>query len=890
MTEQKPTGGTGLRGALRLLGELTVLEVRRVARGWRLRAALLVAFAGAFWWRRAGFGPGSPVFFPLGESGLIGFSALWGVTAALLGTDALGQLHRSRARRWFDTRPIPDILVALSRWLAVVVLLLLGTVFFLLEVWGLSAALDQPCALMPLIAVKVFWWIPLICLGAALGLAARAWIPNDAAALGICAAGLGLVGWGGWWMLAPLDFFRNYTPSVGLLAPVEWLARDLGVALLVSLGLVGWSAVGQRGGMPKSPFVADKAMTPRRLGLPTLRRLGHPLRRFRLADRFTQWGTIVVTVLAGFGMWEWGVEWKARSGSGPIWNEQAALFPEELARNPAPLWSPERLECDLGASPDDATAFRLTAYNPTTATLTQGAMTLSPVWDTPGQLDGIRALRPGPVAGTWVFEWTRAFEPMTTQTLSLSVRPRRGFGRMHAWARNPRYSDYSRLGYWWPRACGFDLLERRVVVPSQPVQYRLRVPEGLPGTPLAGTAEARKSGGVWELESRRPEARLTLIAAPHEEYRRDFQGMEIRWRVFSRHGELADYLLDAWERRFVKIRRTLGPPPIPFVFYEAPTQDGFESLMALPSTELDALEELRPLYRREPYRIHGDFNEAYARRLHALLETWADAVLGETENPLLLREALVSYLFAKGFLRGHEEPPNIARERPRQLLPFERWEGPVNHVTAYQFRENEATAFRSAWDENRTGWGILPEAGRRRAESFHHVIRYLLGDDRYAEFLRTIFSGTQPPIRTTEDFIRRAQSHCEIPLAPILEQIVGPMRLPIFSADQARVFLDRDAATGELRYTTEVRISNSGQGRWPTPAVLSTEEQPIERQVFLDAGESRTLTYVSRSRPVVFAVDPWGRLPQLPRRNPKTQKVEPAKIFLKTITDRTQGP
>lgn len=868
-------------------GQLTWLELKRVARGWRWRALVIVAAFGAFWWRRDGFGPGRPVFFPLGEDGLIGFSALFGVASILLGVDAIGQVQRGRAARLFDTRPLPDIVLAAARWVASFVLVCLAAAGFLAEVVGLSRALEQPCAVDPLAAWWLLWWMPGIAVACATGFALRSWIRNDAAAILSSVALLAAGGWLAWRILSPGAIYARYAPHLGLILPWNLALADAGRMLLLALAGVALAAVGQRRWFPRTP-VRPKPPYPHR-PFPTLRRLLAPVRQWRFTDRLT--AILAVGALAaGIAVAPpWVAEWRFLQIDPEAWSDLAAPLPPELTRSPVPAWKILRLDADLGDSANAHPRFTLVAGNTTTATLEWGSLALSTAWDGVELTGGGGDIRPGPVDGTWVFAWRPPLDPGTTATLNLTAAPRAGSARLHAQVWNPRYMEWARLGAWWPRPNGFALLDRRVTIPGQPFDFQITLAKSGSGRPAGSSARVEDLGDRWRLVSTFPQSRIFPILADFMTVERSFEGLEVRLEVFPQHEELANFLLDLYEGRFERLRRALGVPAAPFVFHEAAVAPAFPDPFSLASADLDALVDAIPGVDAEDENTYEQFNEAFIPWQKGMIDTWIAGAVGAPAEPLLLRDSLASYIHTIAFNQGLRRSPRELRERAGAAVPFVPWLGRPTGPLPYDFREADLPALRGSWDESKGREQSHGEIDRRRAECAHHLLRYLLGETEYASFLRQLLSRSGRDALTREEFLSLAQSRSTTPLAPVIDQILGPPRLPTFQARGARVYLDRNPQTRVLEYTTEVTVANVGDGRWPVPLLLTTEDDQLERRVELGPGESAALRLVTRGRPTGFFVDPVGWIPQVPEYDPVAKSIQHPRIYIKQVESRVKN-
>ncbi|MEO8377862.1 MAG: hypothetical protein ABI579_09350, partial [Candidatus Sumerlaeota bacterium] len=90
-----PVSTSKRAGSMMLLPDLVWLNMKRLTRGWRWRAFLLIAGVGSYWFARLkGFGAGSTVWFPGGPRGIEGFTLFMGVAAVILGGDCVGQWDR----------------------------------------------------------------------------------------------------------------------------------------------------------------------------------------------------------------------------------------------------------------------------------------------------------------------------------------------------------------------------------------------------------------------------------------------------------------------------------------------------------------------------------------------------------------------------------------------------------------------------------------------------------------------------------------------------------------------------------------------------------------------------------------------------------------------------
>lgn len=878
-------------------GRLLWLELKRLARGWRWRGLLILAALGAFWWRREGFGVGRAAFFPLGERGLIGFSALFGVAAIALGSDSLSQVARARAQRLFDTRPLGDFRLALARSIAAFALMEVAMAATLGEILFLRFLMNLPCAAPPLWAALLFWWTPLTLLGVALGVAARAWLRNDAAGLSAAGVILAFFTVAGWRVLSPVSFFLEFAPEIGLALPVRALALDGLRALLLSLALLALGAVGQRRWTPRSPWRPEPPYT--RRPFPVLRRLFFPLRQWRMADPFSRFAALALIPLALWMARPWVAEWRYLNDRRARWNHQAPPLPPDLAAQTLPAWKIAALEMDVEARPGAPARFAISAENLSTSTLTYGAFALSPAWGAPetrrenGEISA-RPLRSAPVPGVWILPFDPPLGPGEKRRIEFMAPSRRGARRHFEWAWHSRFADWGRLGAWWPRACGFDMINHRILIPARPAQLRMRLAAPRDRTPVLPGAEARwneQEGGRWEIESRVPLNRAALILAPYSAAERDFNGLRVKFLVFPDHLDLAEFLLDLYEPRFQRLRRALGAPPLAFEFHETAAAPPEADSLALPSEELDALAKFLVDYRkRKQDDLYRQFNQFFPRLQLAALSTWADASLGGADEPYLLRVTLVRYLHETALGYGLEPDSSWLRNRPRAVTAFDPWRLPRRDAPRpFDFREADMQRLRLPWDDSAALAETESDLWTRRALAFHHLLRYLVGEEAYPKLVSEIFAWPGERAFTQRDLLALAQNHTSAPLEAITRQWLGSAQPPAFEALEARVFLDREPGTRALLYTTEVKITNSGKGTWPVTATLFLDQDQVDRQVTLPSGETLDLTFQTRTRPQVFSLDAQAWIPQIPVFTSDKTKRDRRVLFLKSITDRTGG-
>jgi len=443
-----------------------------------------------------------------------------------------------------------------------------------------------------------------------------------------------------------------------------------------------------------------------------------------------------------------------------------------------------------------------------------------------------------------------------------------------------------RLGAWWPRANGFDLLNRQATISGQPFDFQIVLAKLGSGRPVCGSARVEDLGSRWRLVSTFPQSRIVPLVADFTTLDRSFEGLEVRLNVFPQHEELANFLFDLYAGRFERLRRALGVPAAPFVFHEAAVAPGLSDPFSLSSAELDALDEAVPAIDADDNNTYQQFNQAFVPWQKGMLETWIAGAEGAPAEPLLLRDSLVSYLHGIAFNQGLQRSPRELRERASAAVPFVPWVGRPTGSLPFDFREADITALSGPWDESKGGDEGQGDIARRRAESVHHLLRYLLGETEYASFLRQLLNRSGRTALTREEFFSLAQSHTTTPLRPIVDQILGPPRLPTFQARHARVYLDHNPETRALEYTTEATVANVGEGRWPVPILLTTEDDQLERRIELGPGESMALHLVTRGRPTGFFVDPAGWIPQIPRYDPVAKSIQHPRIYIKQVESR----
>ncbi len=160
--------------------------------------------------------------------------------------------------------------------------------------------------------------------------------------------------------------------------------------------------------------------------------------------------------------------------------------------------------------------------------------------------------------------------------------------------------------------------------------------------------------------------------------------------------------------------------------------------------------------------------------------------------------------------------------------------------------------------------GTHPELERIRGEALFRMLHHIMGDKPWWAFLREMF---------------RRYRFQEIPvdeLRPLLEEFYGDdlgwyidewvlgNALPEYEITYTEAKLITDDRTGVITYKTLVRVKNHGSGRMAVPIYVETEMDYITRNIWLDAGEEKTLDLTSPHRPIFAVVDPENWILQVP--------------------------
>jgi len=229
---------------------LFALELRRLLRGWRWRAVVLLDVVVALLMARSvpSFGEGSTAFFPGATLGIRALGLLFAAAALVLAVDLAGEADHRRARQALDPRPLSGLLLQLVRLAAV------------------AASLAAPN-----VALFAFFFLPALLAPPAAGLAARTLTRNDAAA-----ATLGIVLLAPWYWFAfvacePERLFLSASRILGLLVPPTRSCAT--------------SSSPQRPPASSSPSPPSppECVAPRRRCAPSIRRASRPCRCSRLS-------------------------------------------------------------------------------------------------------------------------------------------------------------------------------------------------------------------------------------------------------------------------------------------------------------------------------------------------------------------------------------------------------------------------------------------------------------------------------------------------------------------------------------------------------------------------------------------------------------------------------
>ncbi|MCB2153582.1 hypothetical protein KQI84_01745 [bacterium] len=853
----------------------------RLIRAWRWRAALLVSLIGAYIMDSGmSFGPGAAVAFPGGEIGIRAFSIFFTTAALVLGVDLVGQLDRHFARRAFDARPLPGLSVQAARCLAVAAALLIPAA--VVTIFPFASPFNDHGKLLVEPSLVLFACVlaPLILAGASAGVFMRSFLPNDGAALITGGILLVPVVWHRLMLSHPEEILTTASRSLGLLVPSSLLIQDAVVCLLAAGLFLGLAVLTVRRVRPATPL--RRLDPPKGSFLPSARRaLGFVGRCFRaplpsLAGAF-------VLILAGL----LAVATYATMRPVPEFDPDWTLLTQPSAATRGQLLPPRimRRDIDIPDNPAEPYSVSLTLNALHDQPQVLAAVTFGPTVDLVGiDRDGgevqVVPTATSPKMYAYALRFDPPLSPDSGTEVTFQLKPKPSALRLWERTRHPVFASFQSLPYWYGEGAAIDYAFENFNITEQGTPFEIALPDVEPRRWFAGAAVTFRQNGRQTVESRAADVPRGLFAAELVTVRAAEGSLDVQFVVFPEHKELAEGLEVAYARRFDRLRRAFGQPPAPLVYYEVP-QANPRDPMAISSAELDRLNEVLEDYSDYENPTAGQFDEAFAR-LHfgAVTRMFAGSFAG-FEHPELLRDAWIEYLDGLAFNRGQTR---LMTRMGRDFI-FVPWDWQHREGRfPFDLTPQQEPGFRGPMLKSDRPPNLVPVPQERRL-AFHHMLRGVLGDDEYAQFLRTLIDQNRAKILTLAAVKQTAEATAGKDLGWFFDQWLRDGVVPQYDLSKAQVILAENPETRELEYTTRVVLKNEGDGRMPVPVVLSTESDEIRREFDVTAGEEVSITFVTRDRPISVSADPDGWIVQMPEFDELAKRPVHPQVLLKTVKE-----
>lgn len=854
-----------------------------LARAWRWRGFFLASIAAAWWLaRQEGFPTGSLAWFPLGSTGVLWLTCFLAMGALVLGVDCLGQWDRHRARALLETRLIHPTTFLTSQWAAVLFLGFLPaavvTFWAPIGAWraGLSVAWEPSFLYFLVVA------LPAISMGAAAGLLARALVPSDSAALVV-----GLL------LVLPFLYFRLIaspaeeiflltSESLGVLLPASVLWREALLSYAFPLPFLGLATF----------------LLPRPRGAGILRpkgwkRMFHPgwlLTMIRTATlrlrQHTMMGVVMIVVLILPGIPSLNATWDHFRERPRSMDWLAAVEPEGVPDGRIDTPRLIHRSINLPKDPLGEMEVELTflpRQDQTHLALTFGNHLgwISGVMEGEELVVEARALSPN-FPGV-VLRLPREVPGGEEFGITGRLRPHASSGRLWERAWHPRFHRFSFLGPWYGETLEVNYPFQEIRRVAQKSPFRIEANDPSPLVWSVGSAKIiSKGSNRVELVADIPERVDRLVAGNLEDILiGDRQGFPLVARVLPNHTDLVRQFDVIFSEQFLRLGELFPQLHPPIVLQEVPELDAGDPL-AVASSTLDRLRVLLPRFDHFESPTRGDFFQFFEGVHHGLVEEAFERIFSGYEEPSFTRDALIEYIHSIGLRSGQTAGMRRAIRREIILIPWPFVRGRIPPIDVAPGETDQWMG--PLFPANRAP--TMPPPHPRRALAFHHMLRGLMGDDPYTEFLQELFSLEDQPVLTLALFRELSEKHHGENLGWFFDQWLNEGVLPSLHIVEGRGFLLEEPATRALVYRVQVTIENRGTGRVHAPWMLATEGDPIEGNTWLEAGERADIELTSHSRPLAFELDPQGWIVQpRPERQEGRRSPRTPQLFFRTITE-----
>lgn len=873
---------------------LFALEMRRLLRGWRWRATMLLAVAVSVLLARFGpdFGEGATVFFPGAAMGIRALGLLFAAGGLVLAIDLGGEADHRRARQALDARPASGLLLQSVRLATVAASLAVPAALacVLPPLLARTAEGGEAVLFAPNAALLAFFFVPALLVPPAAGLAARSLAPNDAAA-----ATLGVVLLAPWYWFAfvgraPQELFLSASRILGLLVPFGTMLSGA-LAMMAPAGpLLALAALNVRARRGTTPLRSMDPPLPARLLL--ARRIAASLRpRGRLATG----SALAAVALAAIGapgtlhVARLAVEALTLPPPRAIaadWSRMRAPAGAErgIVRAPSILGRTVRVE-----SLDDArieVVLELAPFGDAEQTL--AALTFGPACRVAAleRLGGGSAATEPDAASPHLHATVLRFDPplRPDETTSLRVALEPSERAAEGWRRlrHPTYATFQNMPLWYGAGMTIRYAFSDFAVFDQAAPFALDLPSVAPRAWVAAGRTAEDSQGRAHLAAANAASLQTLFAASVATVESpEGAALAVRFVVFPEHEATARALHVVYEGRFERLARAFGAAREPFAFVEVPSSSPADPF-ALSSGTLDLLTALLPEHDDLRAPTAWRFEEPFARMHRAIVESVVLSSHGAFEHPELLRDALVEYLHATALAEGRTGRFRLLR-RDYVYVPWHWLREPSRYPFDLLPRDEGGFTGPALAGLRDPG---APPVPRLRLVAFHHMLRARLGDEGWRTAMATLFAGPPSDGPLTLDAYRAAaEAAAGEPLESFFRQWLVEGVIPKFRLKEADVVLAQNDKTRTLEYTTRVVVANEGTGTVRVPLVLEVEGDRIEKIVEPAPGGEATVVFATPERPLSVSVDPDGWIVQMPEVDARTGKPVHPRLFLKTVRE-----
>jgi len=142
------------------------------------------------------------------------------------------------------------------------------------------------------------------------------------------------------------------------------------------------------------------------------------------------------------------------------------------------------------------------------------------------------------------------------------------------------------------------------------------------------------------------------------------------------------------------------------------------------------------------------------------------------------------------------------------------------------------------------------------------MLHYLLDDDKFAAFLKTLISEYGERTITAAELRTLAERFYGAPLDWFFNHWLYGTGTPSYQITRALANMTENRRTRSIEYDVTVVVANRGVGRLPVPVVLQTERDRVTQTVWLDSKTSQTVKMHVPDRPEIVHIDPQAWITQ----------------------------